>query len=430
MPRRPQPAAFNWPTFLVAGLLVVGTGGFIADQKGWIPPEVWQRTRQALLAISGSTDKDATPPADEELTASLGSEAPSEPSDQPEPLQRELPDGPPPARIVRPRSRTLPPDDLFSELPDDQTPEHPPARRPKPPSRVPGERPNARGDSLRETAQPDTIALQDGDAFAEDVTERAVPAPSKPQPPAAVAPNARTAEARPAESSPDELMELTEIEQLLNDEQDVKALQELTRRYWKVPSERETLRPRMEELSTRIFFSPQPHYFEPHVIQANEQLRNIAKKYSLSWEYLARLNNADPKRIRYGQRLKVVPGPFHVLVNIRAHELIVHTNGCYVKRYRVGCGKDRSTPVGTFKVLNKMVNPTYYGPEGVIKADDPVNPLGERWIDIGDSYGIHGTHEPDSIGQDKSRGCVRMLNEDVAEVYDFLIVGGEVKIQK
>ena len=77
-----------------------------------------------------------------------------------------------------------------------------------------------------------------------------------------------------------------------------------------------------------------------------------------------------------------------------------------------------------------MVNPTYYGPEGVIKADDPANPLGERWIDIGDSYGIHGTHEPDSIGQDKSRGCVRMLNEDVAEVYDFLIVGGEVKIQK
>ncbi len=425
MPRRPQPAAFNWPTFLVAGLLVVGTGGFIADQKGWIPPEVWQRTRQALLAISGSTDKGEKPSAEEELTASLGTESSTETLDQPESVQHELPDGPPPARIVRPRSRPLPPDDLFSELPDEQTPEPVPARRPRPSAREPIDRP-----AQRDLSRQEALALQDGDAFAEDVTERAVPAPAKPQPAAAVAPNARTAEARPVESSPDELMELTEIEQLLSDEQDVKALQELTRRYWKVPSERETLRPRMEELSTRIFFSPQPHYFEPHVIQANEQLRNIAKKYSLSWEYLARLNNADPKRIRYGQRLKVVPGPFHVLVNIRAHELIVHTNGCYVKRYRVGCGKDRSTPVGTFKVLNKMVNPTYYGPEGVIKADDPANPLGERWIDIGDSYGIHGTHEPDSIGQDKSRGCVRMLNEDVAEVYDFLIVGGEVKIQK
>jgi len=66
----------------------------------------------------------------------------------------------------------------------------------------------------------------------------------------------------------------------------------------------------------------------------------------------------------------------------------------------------------------------------VIRHDDPENPLGEHWIDIGDSFGIHGTNEPDSIGKAESKGCIRMKNEEVAELYDFLVVGSEVKIER
>jgi lipoprotein-anchoring transpeptidase ErfK/SrfK len=131
-----------------------------------------------------------------------------------------------------------------------------------------------------------------------------------------------------------------------------------------------------------------------------------------------------------GQKLKVVPGPFGAVVFLDRYELVVHLNGSFVKSYRVGVGRDGTTPIGMFTVKNKMVNPTYYGPEGIIPSDDPKNPLGERWIDIGDSYGIHGTIEPDSIGKNESRGCIRMLNSEVEEVYDFLVIGSEVKIQK
>jgi lipoprotein-anchoring transpeptidase ErfK/SrfK len=66
----------------------------------------------------------------------------------------------------------------------------------------------------------------------------------------------------------------------------------------------------------------------------------------------------------------------------------------------------------------------------VIPHGDPQNPLGERWIDIGDSYGIHGTIDPASVGKNESRGCVRMLNSDVEEVYDFLVIGSEVTIER
>jgi len=109
--------------------------------------------------------------------------------------------------------------------------------------------------------------------------------------------------------------------------------------------------------------------------------------------------------------------------------LTVHAHGYFVKRYQIGIGKDHSTPTGKFQVKDKLVDPTYYGQDGVIANDDPTNPLGERWIDLGESYGIHGTIEPDSIGKAESKGCVRMHNEDVAEVYDLLGLDSEVVIR-
>ncbi len=428
MPRSPTRSPSNWPTLLVAGLLVVCTGGFIAHQKGWIPPELKRRAHQVVLAISGQLpDGNEAPPADTTESATLGSEL----DGQLEPAPRHRgDDDSAPIRQVRPDSNPRPRqplagDDTASAPDVDSLPgteEPPPPRRG--PRRAAPSIPDESGDA---------VALADGDVFVDDVAERPAPKPTPRTAPARSASVTEPARPSPQSDAPalsGDLVDLADIEKLIDEEQDVLALQEMTRRYWKMPAERELLRPKMEELSNRIYFSPQPHYFEPHVIQNNEQLRQVAPKYSLSWQYLARLNNTDPKRIRPGQRLKVAPGPFHALVTIRTHELIIHNNGCYVKRYLIGAGKDRSTPIGTFKVLGKESNPTYYGPGGVIKADDPANPLGERWLDIGNSFGIHGTNEPDSVGQDRSRGCIRLTNEDVAEVYDFLVIGSEVKIQR
>jgi hypothetical protein len=224
------------------------------------------------------------------------------------------------------------------------------------------------------------------------------------------------------------LMNLERIEALEAEGNYIVAQQELSRWFWQKPEVREQILPRLDKMARALFFSPQPHYYDLCVVQPGDQLRVIGQKHRLSWEYLAKLNQTDPRRIRAGQKLKVVPGPFGAIVSLSRFELVIHLNGSFVKNYRVGVGKDGTTPVGTFAVKNKMIDPTYFGPEGVIAHDDPQNPLGERWIDIGDSYGIHGTIEPQSIGQSESRGCIRMLNPDVEEVYDFLVVGSDVKI--
>ena len=62
--------------------------------------------------------------------------------------------------------------------------------------------------------------------------------------------------------------------------------------------------------------------------------------------------------------------------------------------------------------------------EGGIK-----NPLGARAIYLGSTiYRIHGTNEPASIGKSASSGCIRMLNEDVKELYQFVKHGATVTV--
>ena len=230
--------------------------------------------------------------------------------------------------------------------------------------------------------------------------------------------------------------ELERIDALFTAGEYLEAHKALSKIYWNSPERRPEIQDRIDHTAQLIYFSPQPHLMPAYVVQPGDLLSKIAAKYGVPWEYLARLNRADPQRIQAGQRLKVIKGPFSAIIDLDSYELIVHAHGYYVRRYKVGIGKDHSTPVGTFTVRNKESNPTYYGTDEqtgrrfIMERDDPENPLGERWIDLGDSYGIHGTIDPNSIGKAESRGCIRMRNEDVEVVYDLLSLGSEVVIQR
>jgi len=170
-----------------------------------------------------------------------------------------------------------------------------------------------------------------------------------------------------------------------------------------------------------------------HVIQSGETLGKIAKKYHVTDNLLAAINGIkDKNRIRASQNLKVIQGPFHVTIFKNRHVMHVFLQETFVRQYTIGLGLENGTPTGEWSVTDKLVNPPYYSPrgEGIIAADDPDNPLGERWIGLrgvsGEAvgqqrYGIHGTHDPSTIGKNESLGCVRMYNEDVEALYDMLV---------
>lgn len=212
----------------------------------------------------------------------------------------------------------------------------------------------------------------------------------------------------------------------------------LSKLYWDEPHLRPAIQSRIDTTARSIYFDPQPHYMPPYEVQPGDQLRLVARDYAVPWEYLVRLNGIDDaSRLRSGQRLKVIKGPFSAIVSLSDRTLTIHAHGYFVRQYPVGIGQDGTTPVGAFRVVTKETNPKYWGSDGnVIERDDPENPLGERWLGLDDgagnstSYGIHGTIDPESIGKADSAGCVRLHNDDVAEVYDLLGIGSEVVIRR
>lgn len=225
-------------------------------------------------------------------------------------------------------------------------------------------------------------------------------------------------------------LDIGEIDAWLREGDYVSAHRDLSKIYWNQPESRRSIQERLDKNAKLIYFSPQPNFLEPYVIQPGDYLQRVAPMYRISWEYLASLNAISPRRIRAGQKLKVIKGPFSAFVDLSDFELTVHCHGFYVKRYDIGIGKDGASPVGRHSVLEKIPRPQWTDPNGrVVAGGDPTNPLGTHWVDIGDGYGIHGTINPRSIGKAESRGCIRMRNEDIKEVYDFLIRGSEVVVR-
>ncbi|KPK98921.1 MAG: hypothetical protein AMJ95_02220 [Omnitrophica WOR_2 bacterium SM23_72] len=134
-------------------------------------------------------------------------------------------------------------------------------------------------------------------------------------------------------------------------------------------------------------------------------------------------------RIMAGEKLKVWTVPFSIVVDKSQNLLMLKTKEEVFKTYVVATGLNNSTPVGHFKIINKLLNPTWFKAGVVVPASSPENILGTRWMGFDlPGYGIHGTTEPESLGQHVTQGCVRMRNSDVEELYTIVPVGTEVII--
>ncbi len=164
-------------------------------------------------------------------------------------------------------------------------------------------------------------------------------------------------------------------------------------------------------------------------IKPGDNLTKIAKKHGVTPEMIRRINNLQGDRIKPGKKLKVPTYKFSALVDKSLNTLVLKGDEEILKTYVVATGKDNSTPVGVFKITDKLVNPTWYKAGAVIASGKPENELGSRWLGLtAQGYGIHGTINPESLGQQITAGCVRMKNEDVEELYSTLVPGAEVTI--
>ncbi|MGF9759752.1 L,D-transpeptidase [Microvirga sp. 0TCS3.31] len=107
-------------------------------------------------------------------------------------------------------------------------------------------------------------------------------------------------------------------------------------------------------------------------------------------------------------------------------------------QYGVGVGRPGFTWSGTHSVTMKREWPDWRPPASMLKRrpdlprymkGGPDNPLGARALYIGSTiYRIHGSNEPETIGEAVSSGCIRMTNEDVTDLYSRAKVGSRVVV--
>lgn len=177
---------------------------------------------------------------------------------------------------------------------------------------------------------------------------------------------------------------------------------------------------------------PMPEKVE-HVVQAGDYLGKLAATYNTPVALIAKANNVPGANIRIGETLRLIDGNAHAFaltVSKSRNDLVVTLDGKFFKRYRVSTGENAKTPVGTFKIVDKIPQPAWHKPGAkAIPYGHPDNLLGTHWLALDlPGYGLHGTWEPESIGKQVSAGCVRMLNSDIEELYTILPKGTVVVI--
>jgi lipoprotein-anchoring transpeptidase ErfK/SrfK len=120
-----------------------------------------------------------------------------------------------------------------------------------------------------------------------------------------------------------------------------------------------------------------------------------------------------------------------IVVSIPDRKLALIEGGNVVKIYRTAVGAPASpTPSGTYTIVQRIPNPTWYGPNKQVVGPGKDNPVGTRWMGLNlKGYGIHGTNNPGSIGKRASHGCVRLRNRDVEDLFKRVSVGDVVELR-
>jgi lipoprotein-anchoring transpeptidase ErfK/SrfK len=168
-------------------------------------------------------------------------------------------------------------------------------------------------------------------------------------------------------------------------------------------------------------FSPQEQYAQPEEQQLSRQVPLTTRELV-----------ADPTHAR--------AGTITIVTAERALYLSLPDGQAY--RYRIGVGRPGFTWHGLRHIGRKEAWPDWRPPGAMLKRRPDLphymsggvdNPLGARAMYLFDGdhdsgFRIHGSNEPDTIGQAVSSGCIRMLNADVTDLYSRVKIGATVNV--
>jgi lipoprotein-anchoring transpeptidase ErfK/SrfK len=192
---------------------------------------------------------------------------------------------------------------------------------------------------------------------------------------------------------------------------------------------------------TRRYARPAPTYYDPQAYAPRPD-SSMAASYNAPAAYAALAHDERPqaeppeqfRRQEVDYSTNERPGT--IVIDTPNRYLYLVEGGGKALRYGVGVGRPGFEWAGVKQITRKAEWPGWTPPPQMLlrRPDLPRhmdggigNPLGARALYLGSSmYRIHGTNEPWTIGQNVSSGCIRMMNDDVIDLYSRVKVGTRV----
>ena len=194
-----------------------------------------------------------------------------------------------------------------------------------------------------------------------------------------------------------------------------------------------SIRERLGEINLALLTSRHPQAESAWVeVRSGDTLGRIAAREGTTVELLRMSNQIRGDNIRVGQRLKVIREPFLIRVSKERNELTLYLGGRFFKAFPVSTGARDNTPEGEFRIINRIVHPDWWHPESkrMIPYGHPDHRIGTHWLGWNlPGFGIHGTDEPERLGEPVSLGCVRMHNDEVKVLHDLVPSGTRVIVE-
>jgi lipoprotein-anchoring transpeptidase ErfK/SrfK len=156
--------------------------------------------------------------------------------------------------------------------------------------------------------------------------------------------------------------------------------------------------------------------------------------YGSEEEFRAQASPVPREVVAFDKRF----APGTIVISTAERRLYLVLGNGQAMQYGVGVGRPGFEWAGTKTITMKREWPDWRPPSEMLRrrpdlprymSGGPDNPLGARAMYLGGSlYRIHGSNEPETIGQAVSSGCIRMTNEDVIDLYSRVRVGSRVVV--
>jgi LysM repeat protein len=200
------------------------------------------------------------------------------------------------------------------------------------------------------------------------------------------------------------------------------------------PEEATEVQQLLGQLAGSVIYSTEHRLEPPYMVQAGEKLEDIAQKYNIPWQLLAKINGiTGPEQLKPGQQLKVVRGPFSARIDLSDRKMVVMLDRRYAGQFSLDIEPTTSIEEGYWAVNQKLLTPGNIGAfnasagssneERSILLTNTASAAGQVTV-------LRGPGSTTPTATDTAGRVIQFRGADVNDVYDILSLGSQVMIRR